>query len=319
MPPWPSSPRKPNPNATRTNSAVSAPCSGSKAQQADRVPDFNAILLEKGSAACTSFALPPDPVTAELLQRDQHVFRWTAAYRAENERANAAECRLHTERAEFGRQLADYKLKLAQRDAAVARRTDNAPAVALTLVSDRCTDLQRKLDECDADLTTARASAKFHKKQHHGATLYYQHKLALSSQATINALSAEMHHRDRADAAYATIERLEKALADVQITQPRPPDVATSPAPPTHVPTSPASPGATFHDDSSDYGWSGGIDYDARATPPSPSASPPPPAPPIRLKLFLSQLLRQPLCLPDMKPPQRATGSPLCTPPSRIY
>ncbi len=62
--------------------------------QEDRVREFNAILLEKGAAAGTSFALPPDPVTAALLQRDQHVFRWSAAYRAENERANAADCRL---------------------------------------------------------------------------------------------------------------------------------------------------------------------------------------------------------------------------------
>jgi hypothetical protein len=252
--------------------------------QEDRVREFNAILLAKGTAAAgSSFVLPPNAVTAELLQRDQHVFRWSAAYRTENERANSADTRLRSERAEFGRQIADYKLKLAQRDDAVSR-SELAPAAALNRALDRCTDLQRKLedcetdmqrklDECEADLTQARASAKFHKKQHREATLYYNHKLAQQSAATIAALSAEVHHRDRADAAYTTIDRLEKALASAHITRLDPRDAATSPASPTHVPTPPAPPSP--QDGNRTYTWADGYGDNYVQTPDSPSTSPP--------------------------------------------
>ncbi len=133
--------------------------------------------------------------------------------------------------------------------------------------------MQRKLTECEADLTEARASAKHHKKQHREATLYYQHKLAQQSAATIAALSAEVHHRDRADAAYTTIDRLEKALADAHITRPNPRDAATSPALPTQVPTSPASTSA--QDGYHSYDWTDGLDFDGVLTPASPTASPP--------------------------------------------
>ena len=101
-------------------------------------------------------------------------------------------------------------------------------------------------------------------------------KLAQQSEATISALRSEVHHRDRADSAYTTIERLEKALAGAQITIPRPCDAATSPVRPDHVPTSPSSAGAPHYDPDSEQDWTRGLDFDnlTDRTPPSPSTSP---------------------------------------------
>ena len=241
--------------------------------QEDRVREFNAILAEQGAAAGSAFALPPDPLTAELLLRDQHVFYWSAAFRAENERATAAETRLVSERAEFGRQIADLKLKLAQRDAAAARRADSSPVAALTEAADRCTDLQRQLADSEAELKTTRAAAKFHKKQHKAACSYYQHKLAQASEATIHALSAENQHRDRADAAVAAAADLEKALADARLAPP--PQLHDAPSPsPAFVPASPSSSDYQLYN-SRGRGWADNVDYNARRTPPSPPGPPP--------------------------------------------
>jgi hypothetical protein len=234
-------------------------------QHEDKVRDFNAILAANGAAAGVSFALPPDPVTSELLHRDRLIFEWAAAHRAEVARSAAAAQAHQLERDDLLQQISNYKSQIELRDCAtqLLAQADKAEASAVAECATKLAELQLKHD---------RLAAQFEEQKH--ALTYYTRAHRKAQSGELDARRAEARQRDRTDEARATSQRLQEALSLLQFELERRSDGRGSAAgsrsaslrsPTAHGPSSPA---ASRSASSVPAGTSRG------ATPPSPESRP---------------------------------------------
>ena len=176
-------------------------------QHEDTVQNFNAILSANSAAAGMSFALPPDPVTSELLHRDRLIFEWAAAYRSEVARSAAATQAHQLERADLLQQISNYKSEIELRDCAaqLLEHADKAEASAVSECAVKLAELPLKHDNLESRFAEQQNALAFFTRAH-----------CKSQTSELAARRAESLQRDRTDEARATTQRLQEALSLAQ-------------------------------------------------------------------------------------------------------
>lgn len=169
-------------------------------RQSDLVRDFNSALARNVSPSGMSFALPPDPITAELLRRDAIIHEWTGAYRDTVNRAAAAEQAHLLDRAHLLDQIEQYKLERTKHDLAselLARRLRNIDADAVAALNAQLSILELERTESQEQAAALREQLAEAKR----ATSYYINLLRKSQ-------AGELLGRTREDTLRAEIERM---------------------------------------------------------------------------------------------------------------
>lgn len=210
----------------------------------DAVREHERYIQARGLASerSTSFALPPDPGTAELLKRDALIISWSSAYRTAIE--SAARARVDHE-AEKERQLAiiarrDQAIKAAAVAAgpSLGRRSDPDAPAARAVEAARLENeaLTARLVACQERL--ARAELTFQKD-----TLYYVHQAQKAKQAELDARRDALEQQQQNITLQAQLLQLQAAHAPSVTTDPAPSVAATLAYPATDIP-----PAATLRD-----------------------------------------------------------------------
>ena len=203
----------------------------------DAVREHELYIRERGLASerSTSFALPPDPGTAELLKRDALIISWSSAYRTISESAARAHADHEAEKAKLLAVIAGQEQavkaaaiaagsslgRLADPDGAAARAADAARLENEALAT--------RLAACQERL--AKAERALQKD-----TLYYVHQAQLAKQAELDARQDALEHQRQNLALQAQILQIRAAHASSTTADPAPP-VAAVPAPDIPPPT----------------------------------------------------------------------------------
>lgn len=234
----------------------------------DAVREHELYIKARGLASeqSTSFALPPDPGTAELLKRDALIISWSSAYRTVAESAARARTDHEAEKARLLAVIAQHEQTI--KAAAVAagarsgRRTDLGSSAARAVEAAKLENesLSARLVACQERL--GRAELTFQKD-----TLYYVHQAQKAKQAELDARRDALEQQQQNIALQAQLLQLRAAHASGPITDPVPPAAAVFAYPAPEIPPAtlrdpaPLDFSATFSASLDDAGHWPGLDY----------------------------------------------------------
>ena len=218
----------------------------------DAVREHELYIKARGLASeqSTSFALPPDPGTAELLKRDALIISWSSAYRTVAESAARAHADHEAEKARLlaviTRQEQAIKAAAVTTGPPPGRRADADGTAARAVDAARLENvaLTARLVACQERL--ARAELSLQKD-----TLYYVHQVQKANRAELDARADALEQQQQNLALQAQLLQLRGALAPGVIADPPPPAAAASAyqAPDLFAPTLPGLASLDFHVD----------------------------------------------------------------------
>ena len=195
----------------------------------DAVREHELYIKARGLASeqSTSFALPPDPGTAELLKRDALIISWSSAYRTVAESAARAHADHEAEKARLlaviTRQEQAIKAAAVTTGPPPGRRADADGTAARAVDAARLENvaLTARLVACQERL--ARAELSLQKD-----TLYYVHQVQKANRAELDARADALEQQQQNLALQAQLLQLRGALAPGVIADPPPPVAAAS-------------------------------------------------------------------------------------------
>lgn len=200
-----------------------------RATDAAREHEFFIKARGLASERSTSFALPPDPGTAELLKRDALIISWSSAYRMVSESAARARSDHEDEKAKLLAVIARHDQAAQASTAAVAaaaplsgRHTDpdGVAARAASAVQLENEALTARLVACQERL--GKAELTFQKD-----TLYYVHQAQKAKQAELDARRDALDQQQLNLALQAQLLQLREAHAPNTTADSDPPVNAT--------------------------------------------------------------------------------------------